>query len=78
GKVDWAQIEARHGRDPRLVLASEISSLAALAAIGVVSTDDRGFQVTPQGRLLLRAVAMAFDAYRNLPREVPITYSRIA
>ncbi|MFN3630495.1 MAG: oxygen-independent coproporphyrinogen III oxidase, partial [Casimicrobiaceae bacterium] len=41
GEVDWAQIEARHGRDPRLVLASEISSLAALAAIGVVSTDDR-------------------------------------
>jgi oxygen-independent coproporphyrinogen-3 oxidase len=78
GKVDWAQIEARHGRDPRVVLASEIASLAAFAAIGVVSCDDAGFRVTPQGRLLLRAVAMAFDAYRNLPREAPITYSRIA
>ncbi len=78
GKVDWAQIEARQGCDPRVALASEIESLAAFAAIGVVSYDDDGFRVTPQGRLLLRAVAMVFDAYRNMPREAPITYSRIA
>ena len=41
-------------------------------------SDDKQLVVTPQGRLLLRAVAMVFDAYVKLKREQTITFSRIA
>jgi oxygen-independent coproporphyrinogen-3 oxidase len=43
--------------------AAELERLRALAGDGLVTLDARRIRVTPRGRLLLRIVAMCFDAY---------------
>jgi oxygen-independent coproporphyrinogen-3 oxidase len=43
----------------------ELKRLERLVDDGLVVSDDDGFHVTPQGRLLLRSVAMIFDAHLN-------------
>jgi oxygen-independent coproporphyrinogen-3 oxidase len=43
--------------------ASEIAALEPLVADGLVLLDDRAIQITPKGRPLARAIAMAFDRY---------------
>jgi len=78
GRLRWSEVAARHGCDVRAVLANEIAALRPMADLGVVRMGDDLLEVTPQGRLLMRAVAMAFDAYRHLPREAAVRYSRIA
>jgi oxygen-independent coproporphyrinogen III oxidase len=54
--------------------AMELDQLHALAADGLVAFDDGKIVVTPQGRLLLRNVAMVFDAY--LPRAGEQAFSK--
>ena len=76
-RLDWAELDARRGIDSRRWLAGSIEALAPLADAGVVRVDERGVEVTPRGRLLVRAVAMAFD--RHLARSSSgASYSRIA
>lgn len=76
-RLDWAELDARRGIDSRRWLAESIEALAPLADAGVVRVDERGVEVTPRGRLLVRAVAMAFD--RHLARSSSgASYSRIA
>ncbi|WP_426663955.1 oxygen-independent coproporphyrinogen III oxidase [Rhodanobacter aciditrophus] len=43
--------------------AAELERLRALADDGLLTLDERMIRVTPRGRLLLRIVAMCFDAY---------------
>jgi oxygen-independent coproporphyrinogen-3 oxidase len=62
GRVDFAAVERRFDIRFRERFEPEFAQLRALAADGLVSLDDRGVTVTPRGRLLLRVVAMAFDA----------------
>lgn len=67
GRVDFAAVERRHGIDFGAHFGPELRDLARLAADGLVTLDEYGFTVTPRGRLLLRVVAMAFDAsFRKL------------
>nr|AHZ45641.1 oxygen-independent coproporphyrinogen III oxidase [uncultured bacterium] len=61
--VDKAAIAARHGVDFDRYFAKELASLAPLAADGLVVLAPDHLQVTPPGQILLRNVAMAFDAY---------------
>jgi oxygen-independent coproporphyrinogen-3 oxidase len=62
GRVDFAAVERRFDIRFRERFEPEFAELRALAADGLVTLDDRGVTVTPRGRLLLRVVAMAFDA----------------
>lgn len=55
--------------------AGELERVRRLADDGLVILDDRTIRVTSRGRLLLRNVAMCFDAYLNLPSNPP-RYSR--
>jgi oxygen-independent coproporphyrinogen-3 oxidase len=43
--------------------ASELERLDELSEDGLVKLDARMIRVTPRGRLLLRIIAMTFDAY---------------
>jgi oxygen-independent coproporphyrinogen-3 oxidase len=43
--------------------ATELASLAPLAAAGLVELEPAAIQVTPAGWYVVRAVAMAFDRY---------------
>ncbi len=78
GRVEWAAIANAFAIDCKTYFAAEREALAKFVDEGIVTLDDEQLVVTPHGRLLLRAVAMVFDAHVKLKREQPITFSRIA
>jgi oxygen-independent coproporphyrinogen-3 oxidase len=61
--LDFGAIERRHGIGFRAHFASELDRLDALERDGLVETRRDGIRVTAPGRLLLRPIAMVFDAY---------------
>jgi oxygen-independent coproporphyrinogen-3 oxidase len=64
GDVRAAEYTKQFGGDFRDDFADELARLAPLAEDGLVRIDDSGnLRVQPLGRLLVRHVAMAFDAY---------------
>jgi oxygen-independent coproporphyrinogen III oxidase len=62
-RVNYADLSRRLGVDFRKKFAREIESLADLEADGLLGRDDEGFVITGVGALLIRIVAMRFDAY---------------
>jgi oxygen-independent coproporphyrinogen-3 oxidase len=75
GELDMAAFGMHHGIDFMAAFAAELDRLQALAADGLVVMEDGAVRVTARGRLLLRNVAMCFDAYLNNPAE-STRYSR--
>jgi oxygen-independent coproporphyrinogen-3 oxidase len=64
GEISAPEWSARFGRNFAEAYARELASLEALEADGLVLREgDGSLRVTPLGRLLVRNVAMAFDAY---------------
>ena len=63
GRVDFAAIEARHGIRFREYFAESLARLKEHLADGLVQIQDDALLLLPQGQLMLRSVAMAFDAY---------------
>lgn len=61
-EADLPAICARHGRDPAS-LAPELERLEPFARDGLVAWRGRRLAVTETGRLLVRSIAAAFDAY---------------
>ncbi|HEY2622995.1 MAG TPA: coproporphyrinogen III oxidase, partial [Dyella sp.] len=55
--------------------AAEMERLRKLAADDLVTLEADTIRVTSRGRLLLRNIAMCFDAYLSVPSEAP-RYSR--
>ena len=78
GRVDWSEIAATFAIDPAAYFAATQDAIEQFVSVGIVTQSPRELVVTPQGRLLLRAVAMMFDKYRDAKREQTITLSRIA
>jgi oxygen-independent coproporphyrinogen-3 oxidase len=77
GEVEYRAFEWRYGIEFDLHFARELERLAPLAADGLVELRRDGFTVTPRGRLLVRLVAMAFDAYLSRPSEQRPRFSRV-
>ena len=70
GELTAAEFEAEFGRPFAASYAAELAALAPLVADGLVAlSDDGSLSVTPLGRLLIRNVAMVFDAYLAQQRE---------
>lgn len=65
GELDLGEIGERFDIDARSYFASELDRLAPLAADGLIEMGPSRLQVTPLGRLLVRAIAMQFDAYQG-------------
>ena len=63
GSIDVAAVERRHGVRFDGYFAPELERLRALEADGLVALGERSIRLTPAGRLLMRTVAMTFDAY---------------
>jgi oxygen-independent coproporphyrinogen-3 oxidase len=59
----FGELEADFGVDPRKALAGSLRALRPLAEDGLVRVGEEGVEVTEEGRLFVRTVAMAFDAY---------------
>ena len=75
-RVDFRAIDARHGIAFRDYFAPELEALEPLVADGLAEVDDGSITVTPRGRLVMRAAAMAFDRYLREQREKG-RYSRV-
>ena len=80
GVIEVRALEARFGIDFNAYFAESLARLRMHAADGlIVMTDDR-IRVTNTGRLLLRSIAMCFDAYLNPAAAAPAsrpTFSRV-
>ena len=63
GQLDMQRCGRQHGFEFAGRFAAELGRLQGLAADGLVTLDERMIRVTARGRLLLRNVAMCFDAY---------------
>lgn len=61
--ADKAELGKKHGVDFDVYFAKELAELAPLAADGLVELAPDHLQITPRGQILLRNVAMVFDAY---------------
>jgi oxygen-independent coproporphyrinogen-3 oxidase len=66
-RLDKATVEERFGIDFDATFGRELAELAPLADDGLVTLAPDRVEVTARGRLLVRNVAMAFDAYRARP-----------
>lgn len=63
GRVDFASIEARHNICFKDYFAQALGKLDELVADRLVEIHDDALVLLPQGHLMMRSVAMAFDAY---------------
>lgn len=63
GHVDFAAVEAVYGIRFTEYFAASLSALVEQVADGLVSLDAHALVLHPKGRLMMRSVAMAFDAY---------------
>jgi oxygen-independent coproporphyrinogen-3 oxidase len=61
--IDIAAIEQRHGIDFAAYFRADLERLEPHLADGLVRREAARIAVTPAGRLLLRSIAMCFDAY---------------
>ncbi len=76
GEVQFHEFEANYAIDFHDHFALELGSLQHLEKDGLIEMGDDEFKATPEGRLLLRAVAMTFDEYLQTPETKP-KYSRV-
>ncbi len=63
GGLEFGTIERAHGIGFDQYFAPELQKLRSLSEDGLVQTGTRAIALTPRGRLLMRNVAMVFDAY---------------
>jgi oxygen-independent coproporphyrinogen-3 oxidase len=61
--MDFAALSESIGIDFTRYFAAELNSLSDLEADGLIATSERGLTVTELGRLLIRNIAVRFDAY---------------
>ncbi|HVN46853.1 MAG TPA: oxygen-independent coproporphyrinogen III oxidase [Steroidobacteraceae bacterium] len=67
GVIDMRAIEARYGIEFRAYFGAALARLEPQVADGLVVIEEGRIIVTAIGRLLLRNVAMCFDAYLHAP-----------
>lgn len=74
GRIDIADLEAHHGIRFADYFTDQLQRLEPMQADGLLTVSPTRIEVTSRGRLLLRNIAMVFDAYLK-PAE-PERYSR--
>ncbi len=67
--LDYALMSQYLELDFKTYFAEELASLHDLEADGLIQKNQHGFSVTDLGRLLIRNIAMRFDAYQKTPAE---------
>jgi oxygen-independent coproporphyrinogen-3 oxidase len=76
--LEFVDIEQHHGVAFRAHFADELARLRALEGDGLVERDAGGIRVTEAGRMLLRPIAMIFDAYaRPVAAGAPSRHSAV-
>ncbi len=79
GSIDIDQIEHRHQLDFSDYFADDLIRLKPLQTDGLVEVTEQSITATAHGRLLLRIIAMCFDAYLQRAASQPSQprYSRV-
>ncbi|HKV13210.1 MAG TPA: oxygen-independent coproporphyrinogen III oxidase [Thermoanaerobaculia bacterium] len=62
-RLDKRDVERRYGVDFDRYFGADVAKLAPMVADGLVEVSPDRIEVTPVGRLLVRNIAMCFDAY---------------
>jgi oxygen-independent coproporphyrinogen-3 oxidase len=63
-RLDLAEVEGRFGKPARAAIEADLrSGVEELQDDGLVTFDGTVLRVTPLGQLLVRNIAMLFDAY---------------
>ena len=68
GVIDIGRIEQQYAIDLAAYFGAALAQLKSHVADGLVCIADGRISVTPAGRLLLRSIAMCFDAYLDATR----------
>ena len=76
GEINFDRFENNFAIDFHDHFALELSQLEQLAEDGLIEMGNDEFHATPEGRLLLRAIAMIFDEYLQAPQSEP-KFSRV-
>jgi oxygen-independent coproporphyrinogen-3 oxidase len=76
GEVHFHEFESDFAIDFNDHFALELGNLKQLETDGLIEMGDDEFKATPEGRLLLRAIAMIFDEYMQAPESKP-KFSRV-
>ena len=76
GEVNFETYESNFAIDFHDHFALELSQLEQLEADGLIEVGNDEFRATPEGRLLLRAIAMVFDEYLQTAQSEP-KFSRV-
>ena len=76
GEVHFHEFESNFSFDFHDHFAFELGNLQQLETDGLIVMGDDEFHVTPEGKLLLRAIAMIFDEYLQAP-ETKSKFSRV-
>ncbi len=77
GEVHFDDFEANFDIDFNDHFALELGHLQQLEKDGLLKTTESGFIATPEGRLLLRAIAMNFDEYLHTKQSKVPRFSRV-
>jgi len=78
GGLRWRDIANEFGIEPTTYFKPEWERLHEMAAIGILHNDSDRLQIADQAHLLLRAVAMVFDAYLHSSAATPVRFSPVA
>lgn len=62
-QLNYTQISQKFGIDFRAYFASAFPALEEYAQAGLLELSEEGLQATPTGKMLIRNIAMEFDAY---------------
>jgi oxygen-independent coproporphyrinogen-3 oxidase len=74
--LDFAAVERAWGIDFNHYFADALLKLEPMQADGLLVLDAKGIRVLPKGRLLIRNICMAFDAYLAA-KEGPVGFSKV-
>ncbi|NBX68903.1 MAG: oxygen-independent coproporphyrinogen III oxidase [Proteobacteria bacterium] len=70
----FSDFQSRFGSDFKVEFESELRKLEDFSKEGILNLTSEGIAISELGRLVIRNVAMVFDAYLNLPGKA--TYSK--
>jgi oxygen-independent coproporphyrinogen-3 oxidase len=76
GEVPFREVERRHRIVFKGYFQEALAALRPMADDGLLDVGPDRIIVSPVGRLLLRNIAMCFDAYLDRPESAPVQFSR--
>ena len=75
-RLDFADVERHWGIDFHDYFGRSLAKLEGMQHDGLLEVDGHGIGVLPKGRLLIRNICMAFDAYLEA-KQGPIGFSKV-